>query len=71
MHWVLDVTFREDDYRVRKGHAARNLSAKRKLTLSALHTDTLHSAISLRCNEKFTDHRPNCRPAILKIKRPQ
>lgn len=41
MHWVLDVTFREDDCRVRKGHAARNLSAIRKFALSALRADTL------------------------------
>ena len=30
MHWILDVTFREDDGSVRKGHAAHNLSAIRK-----------------------------------------
>ena len=33
LHWVLDVTFREDDCRVRKGHAPQNFSALRKLAL--------------------------------------
>lgn len=44
MHCVLDVTLREDDCRVRKGHSARNLSAIRKFALSALRTDIVFSA---------------------------
>lgn len=31
LHWVLDVTFREDDCRVRKDHAPHNFVALRKL----------------------------------------
>lgn len=38
-HWVLDMTFAEDQCRVRKGHAAENLALLRKLTLNLLRHD--------------------------------
>ena len=36
VHWILDVAFREDECRVRTGHAAQNLSLIRRLTLNLL-----------------------------------
>jgi predicted transposase YbfD/YdcC len=36
MHWVLDVAFREDDSRVREGHAGANLAMLRKAALALL-----------------------------------
>lgn len=41
LHWNLDVTFKEDAARARKGYAAQNLSAMRKLALQIVksHTD--------------------------------
>ena len=39
-HWVLDVTFDEDQCRARKGHAAQNLAMLRKVCLSLLKQDT-------------------------------
>jgi len=36
LHWVLDVAFREDESRVRIGHAQENLAAVRKLALTLL-----------------------------------
>ena len=33
-HWVLDVAFREDDHRLREGHAPENLSTIRRLALT-------------------------------------
>lgn len=36
VHWVLDLAFREDESRVRSGHAARNLSVLRHLALNLL-----------------------------------
>ena len=36
LHHVLDVTFREDDSRVRKGYAPQNLSTLRKLALALI-----------------------------------
>ena len=36
LHWVLDVTFREDDSRVRQAHRAQNFSILRHLALNLL-----------------------------------
>lgn len=43
LHWHLDVTFQEDDCRVRKGNAPENLSTLRKLALQIIteHDDKL------------------------------
>jgi predicted transposase YbfD/YdcC len=38
-HWILDVVFREDDCRVRTGHAPENLALIRRLALSLLSQD--------------------------------
>lgn len=36
LHWTLDVTFKEDASRARKGYAAQNLSAIRKLAMQII-----------------------------------
>lgn len=36
LHWVLDVTFREDECRIRSGNAPENLAILRRLALSIL-----------------------------------
>ena len=69
MHWVLDVTFREDDCRVRKGDAARNLSAIRKFALSALRLDKRHPERSLRRRRKLADRHPEYRVELLGLQR--
>jgi predicted transposase YbfD/YdcC len=48
LHWSLDVTFNEDQSRIRLGHAAENAALIRRLTLSILKQDTRYSD-SLRC----------------------
>jgi predicted transposase YbfD/YdcC len=48
LHWSLDVTFNEDQSRIRQGHAAENAALLRRLTLSILKQDTRYSN-SLRC----------------------
>jgi len=40
LHWQLDVSFREDDCRVRTGHAAANLSVIRRFVLGLLQRET-------------------------------
>jgi predicted transposase YbfD/YdcC len=40
LHWILDVAFREDDSRVRVGHAPENLAIIRHLALNLLRQDT-------------------------------
>jgi predicted transposase YbfD/YdcC len=39
LHWVLDVTFREDDCRVRAGHAPENFAILRHIALNLLRQD--------------------------------
>lgn len=68
MHWVLDVTFREDGCRVHKGHGARNFSVVRKFALTALHNDTRHAERSLRRRRKLADRRPEYRVELLGLK---
>jgi predicted transposase YbfD/YdcC len=36
LHWVLDIAFREDESRVRQGHADQNLAVLRRLALNLL-----------------------------------
>lgn len=38
-HWILDIAFREDESRVRVGHAAHNLALLRRLALNLLRQD--------------------------------
>src|SRR5829696_5506732 len=51
LHWVLDLTFREDDSRVRDRTAARNLALLRKIALNLVARDR-SSRTSLRGRRK-------------------
>ena len=51
MHWVLDVTFREDDSRVRDQHAARNLAVLRKIAINFVGRDG-STKVSVRARRK-------------------
>jgi predicted transposase YbfD/YdcC len=42
LHWTLDVQFREDDSRIRKGHSAENFSRLRRWALNLLKQDKTH-----------------------------
>jgi predicted transposase YbfD/YdcC len=47
LHWVLDVTFREDDSRVRDRTAARNLALLRRIALNLAWADgTLKASLN-------------------------
>jgi hypothetical protein len=62
---VLDVTFREDDCRVRKDHAPQNLSTLRKFVLSLLRQDAQYPKRSLRSRRKTAERRPDYRASLL------
>ena len=58
LHWVLDVLFDEDACRSRKGHAAENLAAIRKLAINTLQVTpgparTSHKMLEARWNNDF------------------
>ena len=65
LHWVLDVTFREDDCRVRKDHAPHNFAALRKFALALLRQDTQYPKRSLRSRRKTADRLANYRASLL------
>jgi predicted transposase YbfD/YdcC len=52
LHWVLDVTLREDASRVRERNAARNLALLRKIALNLARTDATLKA-SLKGKRKY------------------
>ncbi len=47
LHWVLDVSFREDDSRIRNGHAPQNFSLLRKIALNILKSDKNSNEVAL------------------------
>jgi predicted transposase YbfD/YdcC len=51
LHWVLDVTFREDDSRVRDRTAARNLAILRKIAINLMGRNQT-PRISMRARRK-------------------
>ena len=44
-HWVLDVTFSEDDSRIRSGESAENMAVLRAVALNLLKQDTSKSSV--------------------------
>lgn len=52
LHWVLDVTFQEDQCRIRKGHGAENFSRLRRIALNLLRREKTVKA-SIRGKRKL------------------
>ena len=52
LHWTLDMSFREDDSRMREGYSAENFAMMRRMALSIMKRDT-HSKRSLRARRRF------------------
>ena len=48
LHWVMDVTFHEDESRARTGHAPENLAALRRLALNLIKKESSQNKLSLR-----------------------
>ena len=65
LHWVLDITFREDDCRVRKDQAPHNFAALRKFALALLRQDTHYPKRSLRSRRKTAERLPDYRASLL------
>ena len=63
LHWVLDVTFREDLSRLRKGYGAENMARVRHFALNLLRT--VIDKRSLKTRRKRASFDPNYLQAIL------
>jgi len=58
LHWTLAVAFREDESRVRTGHAAHNLALLRRIALTLLqHESTARCGIKAKRLKAGWDHR--------------
>ena len=48
LHWVLDVTFKEDNSRIRKGHGPENMGLLRRLCVSVIKQDSTKGSIKIK-----------------------
>lgn len=48
LHWVLDVTFNEDQSRLRKNHGAENFAVVRRLALNILKKDQAKKSLAIK-----------------------
>jgi predicted transposase YbfD/YdcC len=55
LHWVMDVVFGEDASRIRKGHAAENMSFLRRFVTTLLKQDTSKSSLKQKRKEAAWD----------------
>lgn len=55
LHWVLDVIFREDEARIRLGHAAHNMAILRQLALNILKKPNFKESIRRRRKKAALD----------------
>ena len=55
LHWVMDVVFGEDRSRIRKGHAAENMSFLRRFVTTLLKRDTSKSSLKQKRKEAAWD----------------
>ncbi len=58
LHWVLDVTFGEDDSRIRNGHGPENMTLLKRMAISTLNQETT-SKRSIRQKAKLAAMRPD------------
>lgn len=64
LHWVLDVTFGEDDSRIRRGHGPENFTLLRRLAISALNQETSLKR-SIRQKAKLASMKPDYMMKVL------
>ncbi len=65
LHWVLDITFREDECRIRKDHAPENFNILRHISLNLLKQDTSRK-IGIKAKRKTAGWDENYLIKILK-----
>ena len=63
LHWVLDVTFADDQSRLRKGHGARNMATVRHFALNLVRTAT--DKRSIKSRRKIAGWDPNYLEALI------
>jgi predicted transposase YbfD/YdcC len=63
LHWVLDVTFREDLARVRKGHGAKNMAVVRHFAINIVRT--ANDKLSLKTRRKRAGWDPEYLASLL------
>ena len=63
LHWVLDVTFREDLARVRKGHGAKNMAVVRHFAINIVRT--ADDKLSLKTRRKLAGWDPDYLATLL------
>jgi predicted transposase YbfD/YdcC len=64
LHWVLDVVFKDDQSRLRKGHGAKNMAVVRHFAINLVRT--AHDKRSIRLRRKIAGWDPNYLAALLK-----
>lgn len=64
LHWTLDMTFKEDDSRIRRGNAAEVMNAFRKLALNIVKNNTTRKA-SIKRKLKMAALEDNFRAELL------
>ena len=52
VHWVLDMVFREDESRIRKGHSARNMATIRRIAMNLIRRDPNPKKRTLKLRRK-------------------
>ena len=52
LHWILDVIFREDESRIRKGYGAEKFSRLRRFALNQHNKENSRNAMNLRRKRK-------------------
>ena len=53
LHWVLDVTFKEDHIRIRRGHGPENMGLLRRLSVNLLKREPSKQSIKYLCRNIY------------------
>ena len=64
VHWILDISFRENDCRIRKGNGAENFAVLRHIALNLLKQEK-STKLSLRAKRKRAAWDPDYLPTVL------